>query len=211
MAGRGEYEALERSISERSDDELLRMVASEQADYRLEAVQIARDEIRRRGLVELSREEYEAQVAPGSIVDERPFPKVLFARRLNADTTDGVIAAALMLVPMFLIGRLAESLPAGLERLGILGIPVGLFYAIFRDAVGRGTSPGKRMLGLHLVDLRTGNLCSAARVWRRNLTDLVPVLNLIDFILMCIDPRGQKMMDKKLQVQLVDTRRSGRP
>jgi len=47
---------------------------------------------------------------------------------------------------MFLIGANADSLPAGLERLGILGVPLALFYLVFRDAVGRGASLAKDFL-----------------------------------------------------------------
>jgi len=79
-------------------------------------------------------------------IDESRFPKVPFARRVNADTADGVLAIVVMLAPMFLIGANADSLPAGLERLGILGVPLALFYLVFRDAVGRGASLAKDFL-----------------------------------------------------------------
>ena len=37
----------------------------------------------------------------------------------------------------------------------------------------------------------------------------MPIINLIDFILMCIDPRGQKLMDKWLGIQLVEGASAG--
>jgi len=60
-----------------------------------------------------------------------------------------------------------------------------------------------------MMDLRTGKPCSARSPWARNVCDVVPILNLIDFVMMCIDVRGQKLMDKRLQVQLVDTGSGG--
>lgn len=132
------------------------------------------------------------------------FPKVYFARRLNADTLDGVLGLALLTVPMMLVSSHAASLPEAVRRLGIAGVPAGILYGVFRDAIGKGTSMGKRTLGLRLVDLRTGDACSARHTRWRNILDLVPVLNLIDFILMCVDARGQKIMDKQLGIQLID-------
>jgi hypothetical protein len=32
------------------------------------------------------------------------------------------------------------------------------------------------------------------------------VVNVIDFIMMCVDKRGQKLMDKLLKIQVVDRR-----
>ena len=55
-----EYQDLQRTMSQLSDEQLTRIVAVEQADYRKEAVRIAREELRRRGLRELTEEEYRA-------------------------------------------------------------------------------------------------------------------------------------------------------
>jgi len=173
------------------------------ADLTAEALEALAAVIHERGMV------FEAdwvQVREHSLLEDHPFPKVYFARRLNADTFDGVLAFALLTLPMLLVSSNAASLPDAVRRLGIVGVPAAILYGLFRDAVGRGSSFGKRVLGLRLVDLRTGELCSASRVWLRNITDVVPILNLIDFILMCVDTRGQKLMDKHLRTQLVDRR-----
>jgi uncharacterized RDD family membrane protein YckC len=82
------------------------------------------------------------------------------------------------------------------------GIPLALIYLIFRDSIGRGTSLGKRALGLSLVDLRTGQPCDGRRVLARNIIDIIPVIDLIDFVLTCVDENGQKMMDKVLGTQV---------
>jgi hypothetical protein len=54
--------------------------------------------------------------------------------------------------------------------------------------------------------VKTGAPCTTDRVWSRNLADLIPIVDVIDFVLMCLDPRGQKMMDKILHIQVTETR-----
>ena len=130
--------------------------------------------------------------------------KVILPRRVKADSADGFIATALMFTAFFVILAINGSLPPLLQRLSVIGIPVAFLYIVLRDSIGKGTSFGKKWLGLQIIDLRTGAACTAGRVWMRNLTDLIPILNAIDFLLMCIDPRGQKIMDKILQIQVVD-------
>jgi len=131
--------------------------------------------------------------------------KVILPRRIEADSADGLITAIVMLVPVYAIPAIANLLPPPLQKLSIIGIPAAILYVLFRDSIGKGTSLGKKWLGLRIIDLKTGAPCTAGRVWSRNLTDLVPILNAIDFVLMCIDPRGQKIMDKVLQIQVTET------
>lgn len=133
------------------------------------------------------------------------YPKVILPRRSKADSIDGVAATILMLVPLFALTAIGDLLPSWLQPLLLIGIPGGVFYIVFRDAMGKGTSVGKRALGLRIIDLRTGTPCSPRRVWARNLLDLIPIVDLIDFVLMCLDSRGQKMMDKVLDTQVVET------
>ncbi|MBI3455306.1 MAG: RDD family protein [Candidatus Rokubacteria bacterium] len=133
------------------------------------------------------------------------YPKVILPRRFKADSIDGVAATILMLVPLFALTAIGDLLPSWLQPLPLIGIPGGVFYIVFRDAMGKGASVGKRALGLRIIDLRTGTPCSARRVWARNLLDLIPIVDLIDFVLMCLDSRGQKMMDKVLDTQVVET------
>ena len=59
-------------------------------------------------------------------------------------------------------------------------------------------------MGLTIICLVDGRRCSAQHVWARNLLDVVPIVNLIDFIMMCVDRRGQKIMDKWLRLQVVE-------
>lgn len=117
-----------------------------------------------------------------------------------------MIATIITLVPLFALAAIGDRLPAWLQALPLIGIPGGISYIIFRDAVGKGTSPGKGALGLRIIDLRTGTPCSARRVWARNVLDPIPIVDLIDFVLMCFDSRGQKIMDKVLDTQVAEAR-----
>lgn len=132
------------------------------------------------------------------------FKKVILPRRIKADALDGAIAALLMLLPLFGIYALSDYLPKLLHRLSVVGIPVALIYVIFRDSIGKGTSLGKRGLGLIIVDLRSGQPCNGKRVLARNIIDIIPLVDLADFLLMCIDKKGQKIMDKVLGTQATE-------
>src|SRR5215831_2268331 len=127
-------------------------------------------------------------------------PRVVLPRRVKADLVDEAIAAAILFGPL---GQaLAGSVPDLLLRVTIVAIPAAILYAVFRDAVGGGASLGKRALGLTIICLVDGRRCSAQHVWARNLLDVVPIVNLIDFIMMCVDRRGQKIMDRRLRLQV---------
>ena len=95
---------------------------------------------------------------------------------------DGAIAATILICPLLVGQGLAGVVPDSLLRPFVLGIPAGIGYSLFRDAAGRGTSLGKRVLGLRLIRLEDGKPCTPRRVWARNLLDPIPVLGLIDFV-----------------------------
>jgi uncharacterized RDD family membrane protein YckC len=130
--------------------------------------------------------------------------KVILPRRMMADLIDGMIAIAIILVPVLVADDLSEVLPDSILRIAILGIPLGILYEVFRDWVGRGTSLGKRALGLTIISVEQGRPSRGSEVWTRNLLDLVPVWSFGDFISMCVDPHGQKFMDKRLKIQLIE-------
>jgi hypothetical protein len=131
-------------------------------------------------------------------------PKVILPRRIKADLVDGAIATTIVLCPLLVGQGLTGIVPDSLLRSLMLGIPAAIGYSMFRDSLGRGTSLGKRLIGLRLIRLEDGKPCGPRRVWSRNLLDLVPLVDSIDFLLMCFDEHGQKLMDKELQTQLVE-------
>ena len=63
----------------------------------------------------------------------------------------------------------------------------GILYLPFRGALGRGTCHGKRYDGFQVIDLQTGVSCKGRQVWVRDLLDLIPLLNVVDFGMMCAD------------------------
>jgi uncharacterized RDD family membrane protein YckC len=138
-------------------------------------------------------------------MDERHYrPRVILPRRIKADLVDGAIAAALLFGPLLVGQGLTGVLPDSVLRLFVLGIPAGIGYSLFRDSAGRGTSLGKRALGLRLIRLEDGKPCAPGQVWARNLLDPIPVIGLADFVWMCVDKHGQKLMDRKLRTQVVE-------
>ena len=131
-------------------------------------------------------------------------PRVILPRRLKADLLDSAISAAILIGPLLLGQALVGSVPDPFLRATWLGIPAGISYSLFRDAVGGGTSLGKRALGLTVIRLADGRPCTPRQVWARDLVDLIPIVGLVDFIFMCVDRHGQKLMDKWLRIQVVE-------
>jgi len=132
------------------------------------------------------------------------FRKVLLPKRIKSQVVDSVISTVLILVPMYIVYAYSGVLSEPFHRLSLAGIPLALIYVIFRDSIGRGTSLGKRALGLTIVDLRTEQPCNGRRVLARNVIDLIPVVDLIDFVLTCVDENGQKIMDRVLGTQVTN-------
>ena len=140
-------------------------------------------------------------------------PKAALPRRIKADLVDGAIAAVILVVPVLVGQVLSDVVPDAGLRLFALGIPAAIVYSLFRDAAAGGTSLGKRALGLRVIALEDGRPCRARRVWARNLLDPIPIVGLVDFIWMCVDRHGQKLMDKLFRTQVVEetATRAGRP
>jgi uncharacterized RDD family membrane protein YckC len=130
--------------------------------------------------------------------------KVVLPRRVKADLADEALAAAILFGPLLLGQALVGSVPDLLLRVTIVAFPAAILYTVFRDAAGGGVSLGKRALGLTIIRLVDGRRCTARHVWARNLLDVVPIINVIDFIMMCVDRRGQKIMDRWLRLQVVE-------
>lgn len=137
--------------------------------------------------------------------DSQYAPRVALPRRIKADLVDGAIAAVIFIVPVLTGQAVSDVVPDAGRRLFALGIPAAIVYSLFRDAAAGGTSLGKRALGLGVIALEDGRPCRAGRVWARNLLDPIPIVGLVDFIWMCVDRHGQKLMDKLFRTQVVET------
>ena len=130
--------------------------------------------------------------------------KVIIPRRIKADFVDGFIGVAICGLLLIVGELLPDKFMESTAWVSAIGVPLSFFYVLFRDAIGNGTSAGKRALGLVVIELNSGQPSSSVRVWSRNLIDILPIINLIDFIASCMDAHGQKIMDKILNTQVVE-------
>ncbi len=160
------------------------------------------------------------------------YPKAGFGKRFIAWLVDGIIASLgiLLLVPfarvMYMFGSMVSggysyhhygysqsflSFPAvGMAFLVFL-LAGGwhLLYALFKDGLGRGQSPGKRLAGLMVVRLDDNTPCTYAASALRNLIklvmNLIPVIGwLIEPILVLAQERGQRLGDLAAGSQVIE-------
>jgi uncharacterized RDD family membrane protein YckC len=121
--------------------------------------------------------------------------------RFMAQLFDGVFAVA----PMIGLAIFAAMLPEGLQPLAeALFLPALVFcvgYVIFADALPGGQSYGKRMLGIAVVDQRSGRPCSAWQSFVRNV--LLAILGFFDWIFI-IGERHQRLGDKAAGTIVID-------
>ena len=122
-----------------------------------------------------------------------PYAKVDVRKRLLAAFVDGlpVIAAWVLYV-----------------RTGsLLGAAAAVIYLLLRDGIG-GQSLGKLFVGLVVVNVRTGRLCSWKDSALRNVFVLIPGANLaavfLEFITIVRDPQGQRLGDRLAQTQVIE-------
>jgi len=104
--------------------------------------------------------------------------------RIAAFLVDELILALVLIVPASAISYSLLWITSASRAVNLTWYAAALALlagTLLRDGY-RGRSPGKRLLGLHL---KTGDqeACSVRRSILRNLTLLVPVLNLVDFYL----------------------------
>ena len=81
---------------------------------------------------------------------------------------------------MFIVGVfLSKSLPSFLGSVIAIGLPA--LYYLFSDALPKGQSLGKKMLGMSVVHKESGAYCSLLQSFVRNF--LAPVSGFIDAVL----------------------------
>jgi uncharacterized RDD family membrane protein YckC len=122
-----------------------------------------------------------------------PYAKVDVRKRLLAASVDGmsVIAA-------WFLYRNTGSL---------LGAAGAVVYLLLRDGIG-GQSLGKLLVGLVVVNVRTGQFCTWKDSALRNVFVLIPGANLVAVFLESItiirDPQGQRLGDRLAQTQVIE-------
>jgi len=122
-----------------------------------------------------------------------PYAKVDVWKRLLAAWVDGLPAIA----AWFLY-----------SRTGSLWGAVAVLYLLLRDSIG-GQSLGKLMVGLVVVNVQTGQLCTwKESVVFRNVFVLIPGANIVALFLESItiirDPQGQRLGDRLAQTQVIE-------
>ena len=122
-----------------------------------------------------------------------PYAKVDVWRRLLAAWVDGMPAIA----AWFLYSRTGS----------LWGAAVAVLYLLLRDGIG-GQSLGKLMVGLVVVNVQTGMLCTWRESVLRNVFVLIPGANIVAVFLESItiirDPQGQRLGDRLAQTQVIE-------
>jgi uncharacterized RDD family membrane protein YckC len=122
-----------------------------------------------------------------------PYAKVDVWKRLLAAFLDGMPAIA-----AWFVYRSTGSL---------LVVAGAVVYLVLRDGIG-GQSLGKLLVGLVVVNLRTGRLCTWRDSALRNVFVLIPGANVAAIFLECVtivrDPQGQRLGDRLAQTQVVE-------
>jgi uncharacterized RDD family membrane protein YckC len=77
-----------------------------------------------------------------------------------------------------------------------VGVVLALGYELLRDGFFGGRSLGKKLMGLKVVNTKTGKPCSIKDSILRNITLFIPVVNLIEIVMPFIDAEGLRFGDK---------------
>jgi hypothetical protein len=122
-----------------------------------------------------------------------PYAKVAVWKRLMAAGIDSVPAIA-----AWMLYRTSGSW---------LGAAAAVVYLLVRDGIG-GQSLGKLLVGVVVMNLRTGRPAGLTDSTLRNVFVLIPGANLMAVVLetltMMRDPQGQRLGDRLAQTQVVE-------
>lgn len=122
-----------------------------------------------------------------------PYAKVDVRRRFLAAFLDGIPVIA-----AWLLYRNTGS---------VLALGGAAVYVLLRDGIG-GQSLGKLVVGLVVVNVRTGRFCSLKDSALRNVFALIPGANVVavflETITMLRDPQGQRLGDRLAQTQVIE-------
>jgi uncharacterized RDD family membrane protein YckC len=128
-----------------------------------------------------------------SVAVVTPYAKVDVKKRLLAAWVDGMPAIA-----AWFLYRNTESL---------WGVAVAVLYLLLRDGIG-GQSLGKLLVGVVVVNVQTGRLCTWKDSALRNVFVLIPGANVVaiflESITMIRDPQGQRLGDRLAQTQVIE-------
>ena len=98
--------------------------------------------------------------------------------------------------PADLLSRLvAHIIDDIIIAIGSMLIIPGLLYFLLKDDMNDGRSIGKGLMGLRVVNYKTGNECNFTESALRNLVWWIPVINLVEFLVVILDAEGRRMGD----------------
>lgn len=141
--------------------------------------------------------------------------KADIVKRVVAYVIDSIIASALFLAVfavsfvVFMVGLLMMNILTAITSVVyIVGIGASLLmlfaYLIFRDGFFGGRSIGKKLMGLKVINTKTNKPCSLKDSFLRNITLVIPILNVIDLLVPFIDPEGLRFGDKLAGTKVVE-------
>lgn len=138
--------------------------------------------------------------------------KANIVKRVVAYVIDSLVSAVLMfvvLIPALVVLFAGIFINPALGTLIyvlllIVSVLVMLGYSLLKDGLFGGRSPGKKLMGLKVVNVRKNTACSFKDSLLRNLTFMVPVLNIIECLMPFVDAEGLRFGDKLAGTQVVD-------
>lgn len=122
-------------------------------------------------------------------------------RRFQGQFIDGLVAIALFAAGFFVVGLAGRS--GVVYDVLICAIPS--VYFLLADAMPHGQSVGKRLLGMSVVDRRTGSFCTLGQSFLRNL--ITPILGVIDAVAIFFP--GHRRLGDMLAGTIVVNRKAG--
>jgi uncharacterized RDD family membrane protein YckC len=138
--------------------------------------------------------------------------KANIVKRIVAYLIDSLIAGALMgvllivAIVVMVVGMMVNPAIGTLIYVVVLLVAVVLVlaYSLLKDGLFGGRSPGKKLAGLKVVNVRKNSPCSMKDSVMRNLTFMVPLLNIVECIMPFVDAEGLRFGDKWAGTQVVD-------
>lgn len=130
---------------------------------------------------------------------ERRLSNVLSSpgRRYLGQMIDMLIAWGIFLASFAFV----EWLPVSKEYIGGYALIPACVYFVFSDGFANGQSLGKKMLGMSVIDRRSGHYCTYWQSLLRNI--LTPVLGVLDAVFI-LSKRRQRIGDKLARTIVVN-------
>ncbi|MFH0863105.1 MAG: RDD family protein [Candidatus Altiarchaeota archaeon] len=121
------------------------------------------------------------------------------------DSLIGIILPAIFVLLGFYVWSGFDTAAGRLLSLAIMlaGILSLVAYVLLKDGLPGGMSVGKRLMKLRVVR-SDGSKCDPMSSALRNVTLLVPILNLIELVLAIADREGRRIGDKIARTQVVE-------